>query len=159
MTNSLLRLEKKNNCKNDAGQYALIPRKAPIVIDSYPNEEKKWHSSDFRRATKHGLYAESTAPTRRRWIQKTLGGLFIFWLLSQAITPWTGLHKWERALPEFESKLADEKLQDANAWIFGSSTVLHHVIPICDLLRQRLRENTWPIKIRYPYKLHIRILP
>jgi len=41
MTNSLLRLEKKNNCKNDAGQYALISRKAPIVIDSYPNEEKK----------------------------------------------------------------------------------------------------------------------
>ena len=122
-------------------------------------KKKKWHSSDFRRTTKHGLYAKSTAPTRRRWIQKTLGGLFIFWLLSQAITPWTGLHKWERALPELESKLADEKLQDANAWIFGSSTVLHHVIPICDLLRQRLRENTWPIKIRYPYKLHIRILP
>jgi hypothetical protein len=92
-------------------------------------KKKKWHSSDFRRATKRELYEESTAPTRRRWIQKTLGGLLIFWLLSQAITPWTGLHNWERALPEFESKLADEKLQDANAWIFGSSTVLHHVIP------------------------------
>ena len=59
----------------------------------------------------------------------TLGGLFIFWLLSQAITPWTGHHKWERALPEFASKLTDEMLQDANACVIGSSTILHHVIP------------------------------
>lgn len=41
MTNSLLRLEKKNNCKNDARQYALISGEAPSVIDPYPNEEKK----------------------------------------------------------------------------------------------------------------------
>lgn len=92
-------------------------------------KKKKWHPSDFQRATKRELYGESRAPKRRRWIQKTLGGFFIFWLLSQAITPWTGLHKWERTLPEFGSKLADEMLQDANAWIIGSSTVLHHVIP------------------------------
>ena len=60
MTNSLLRLEKKNNCKNDVRQYALISRKAPIVIDPYPNEEKKVALIGFPESTKtralRGIY-------------------------------------------------------------------------------------------------------
>ncbi|MBT6162591.1 MAG: hypothetical protein HOH92_02730 [Crocinitomicaceae bacterium] len=92
-------------------------------------DKKKWQSSDFREVERSELYAKNSAPKRQRWLQKLLGSLLVFWLISKAITPWTGLHEWEQAFPEFGKKIADVKRQNTNAWIVGSSTIMHHIIP------------------------------
>ena len=91
--------------------------------------KKNWQPSDFQKVTKGELYGDGRVEKRGRWLRKTLGILFVFWLLSKAITPWTGLYEWERAFPEFGLKIAHNNIQNTNAWILGSSTIMHHVDP------------------------------
>lgn len=58
-----------------------------------------------------------------------MGMVVLFWLLSKAITPWTGLLSWERSFPELGMRLADPQLHASSAWVIGSSSVMHHFVP------------------------------
>lgn len=83
---------------------------------------------------KRDLYQQ--LPRRRLpWVGLVLGAAGLFFLVSAAVTPLTG--RWEvgRAFPEWGRKLGDlawmqsERQALPNAYVVGSSTVLHHVVP------------------------------
>lgn len=72
---------------------------------------------------------------RMPWFGIGLGALGLFFLISAAVTPLTG--RWEVgvAFPEWGRKLEDlitvggEQNAQPNAFVVGSSPVLHHVVP------------------------------
>lgn len=75
------------------------------------------------------------APVRRNpWLMRGGVLLGLFWLVSKAVTPVTGLYDWDWAFPELGLKvehLSALRRADAlpNAYVAGSSVVLHHVVP------------------------------
>lgn len=94
-----------------------------------PMASEAWSPERLRHVRKEQLYARSEKPPRSRWFTRLLAGLLLAWLLSGAITPWTGLFDWNRAFPELGLRLEDAEARRANAWFVGSSTALHHALP------------------------------
>lgn len=88
-----------------------------------------WHPELFRSVSKAQLYRPAPPKRKGRWFGRFATGTLVFWLLSKSITPWTGLFQWERAFPELGLRLADAEASPVNAWVIGSSTVQHHVLP------------------------------
>lgn len=89
-----------------------------------------WHPELFRRVSKSQLYRPNRPERKIRWIGRFTAGMFVFWLLSESLTPWTGIFNWERAFPEFGIRKSQVEASPVNAWIIGSSTVQHHVLPM-----------------------------
>lgn len=92
----------------------------PAMPDPAPLEKQDLYRSPERRRT----------PLLLRGV--VLLGLF--WLMSKAITPWTGLYDWQWAFPELGKKVThlaemERQANVPNAFVAGSSVVLHHVVP------------------------------
>lgn len=93
------------------------------------SERNSWSINDFRHRSKTDLYGSTGEKRRSNWGLKFMGMLVVFWILSNAITPWTGVYSWRHAFPELGFRLEDSTYQCADAIVIGSSTTLHHIVP------------------------------
>lgn len=93
------------------------------------NPKLEWSPENLRNREKESLYLQKKSRLTGNIILGAVKVIVIGWLLSKAITPWTGIYDWKDVFPNYAHRIEDARNANANAFVFGSSTIAHHVIP------------------------------